>query len=362
MNWTASTATSPIQHGTPVPLHMWWKAPRTFLGILAGFAIMSVVTGITIGPVGIALTEAVRIVAAQIGLIESSGVPLAKEAALISIRLPRVVAGLFVGAILGMAGAAMQGFFRNPLADPALIGVSSGGACGALTAIVMAPSGAEHWAVPGCAMAGAAGVAAFVYRLAGGSSGVDATILLLAGIAVNTLAAAYVAFLLTWTSDQQMRSFQFWLLGSLNGVTWTHSLLLAVAAGLAASVYFHCMRALDALLLGEGEAYCLGIPLRLVKRRLIAATALSVGVTVALCGMIGFVGLVVPHLIRLVTGASHRWVIPGAALFGAGLLTLSDAAARTVVAPAELPIGIFTASIGAPFFLALIYRQKRQFQ
>ena len=288
------------------------------------------------------------------------------ETVVTEIRLPRVLMAMLVGAGLAMAGACLQGLFRNPLADPGLIGVSSGGAVGAIAAIAGAGwlgvgSGlAAELQVPVMAMAGAMVTTFAVYHLARIAGKTHVTTLLLAGIAVNALAGAMVGAILYLSDNDALRRFTFWTLGSLGSASWDQFKLMAPCVLVPLLWLPRYRRALNAFHLGEAEAYHLGFETQQIKRRVIGLSALMVGATVAFCGLIGFVGLVVPHLARLVWGPDFRRLLPASALLGALLTLLADLVARTLNAPAEIPIGVVTALIGAPFFLYLIHRRKRQ--
>ena len=290
-----------------------------------------------------------------------------RDAAIVlQLRLPRTLLGFGVGAALAVSGAMMQGLFRNPLADPALIGVSAGGAMAAVAVIVLGVPAmlvgvTGPFALPLAAFLGSLGTTFAIQRIARGDSRTDVATLLLAGIAVNAIAWAVTGFLIFGSDDRQLRDITFWSMGSLGGATWTTVLGLTpfvvgavFAAGRWAGV-------LDALLLGEREASLLGFDVEPAKRRIVIVTAAAVGAGVAAAGVIGFVGLVVPHLVRLLAGAGHRLLLPASALLGGTLTLCADMVARTIVAPAELPIGLVTALLGGPFFLWLLIRQRRSF-
>ena len=282
------------------------------------------------------------------------------------IRLPRVLVAMGVGAALATAGACLQGLFRNPLADPGLIGVSSGGAIGAILAIssigLIIPAGSflATLHVPLLAMAGALGTTFLVYHVARIAGKTHVSTLLLAGIAVNALAGAIVGAVLYLSDNDALRRFTFWTLGSLHTTTWQSLGIMAPFILAPLGLLPRYRGALNAFLLGEAEAYHLGFNTQWIKRMVIGLCALMVGITVAFCGLIGFVGLVVPHLVRLLWGPDFRRLIPASALLGALLLLCADLLARTVNAPAEVPIGVVTSLVGAPFFLYLIHRRKRQ--
>ena len=278
-----------------------------------------------------------------------------------NIRLPRLLLGLCAGAALGMAGALMQGLFRNPLADPGLIGVSSGAALAAGISIVMGatwfpelPRALGSWTLVLMAFGGGLAVTGLIYMLSRGEGGTRVGLMLLAGIAVNALAGAGLGLLSFLASDEQLRSLQFWLLGSLGGARWSAVQLVALLSVLALALGLPLARTLNAMALGESQAVLLGVPIERVKRRVIVVTALAVGVVTATTGIIGFIGLVAPHMVRLLAGPDHRWVLPGSALLGAAMVLGADAVARTMAAPAELPLGVLTALVGVPFFLLLL--------
>lgn len=274
---------------------------------------------------------------------------------LLQVRLPRVALAIVVGAGLAISGAAMQALFRNPLAEPGLIGVSAGGALGAVGAIVL--GAASLPAVGSAAFVGSLAATWLAWRLGGSSLGVAGV--LLAGIAINALCGAAIGVFTWQASDVQLRSLTFWSLGSLAAASWPLLGALAPWVALLALLLLCDWRAMNALLLGEREAQHLGFALRALRRRLILIVALLVGPLVAVTGTIGFVGLVVPHLVRLTLGADHRALLPASLLAGAIALVLSDWLARVVAAPAELPIGIVTSLIGGPFLLWLLARSNR---
>jgi iron complex transport system permease protein len=282
------------------------------------------------------------------------------------IRLPRVLVAMGVGAALATAGACLQGLFRNPLADPGLIGVSSGGAIGSILAISSLGwlPGLSGWAaaiqVPIWAMAGSMAATVVVYRVARIAGKTHISTLLLAGIAVNALAGAIVGAILYTSDNDALRRFTFWTLGSLHTTTWQTVGIMTPFIILPLLILPRYRGALNAFLLGEAEAYHLGFNTQVVKRIVVGLCAVMVGVTVAFCGLIGFVGLVVPHLVRMIWGPDFRRLIPASALLGAILVLAADLLARTVNAPAEIPIGVVTSLLGAPFFLYLIQRRKRQ--
>lgn len=282
---------------------------------------------------------------------------------LVEIRAPRVLLAGFTGAGLGLAGAALQGLFRNPLAEPGLIGVSSGAALGAILIIVLGsslaiPAPLAPYALPLAAVAGACLVTLFLYSFSVRYGQFGIVTILLVGIAVNALGAVGIGMFQYLADDAALRSLTFWMMGSFGRASWDTLIPATTLMVVAAVPIFGLVRSLDVLQLGESEAFHLGIDVHRVKRRIIICSAATVGAGVALTGIVGFVGLVVPHLIRLVLGASHQYVIPASALLGAMLTMLADLLARTLFAPAEIPVSLITSALGAPFFLWLIARAR----
>lgn len=278
----------------------------------------------------------------------------------LDIRLPRVLLAALVGLALAVSGTVMQGLFRNPLADPTLLGISSGASLSVAMVIVLPLSLTPALALYShmlAAFAGSLVISLIIYNLSQRGHGALAR-LLLAGIAINALCFAAVGVLSYISSDQQLRQFTLWSMGSLGSAQWG-PLLAAASLILPAAAAALCMsRRLNLLQLGDEEAHYLGVNVPQTKLRLLLLSAVLVGASVAVSGVIGFIGLVIPHLMRLRLGADHRWLLPGAALGGACLLLMADTLARTLVAPAEMPVGLLTSLIGGPYFLWLILRQK----
>ncbi|MDR3428376.1 MULTISPECIES: FecCD family ABC transporter permease [Silvimonas] len=274
---------------------------------------------------------------------------------LMQVRLPRVLLAVVAGAGLTITGTAMQALFRNPLAEPGLIGISSGGALGAVAAIVLGAPG-MFWLAP-AAFIGSLLSTAVCYQLGSRQRGMGS--LLLAGVAINVICGSMIGLFTYMADDAQLRSLTFWNMGSLAGATWSQLAFLAPWTLGLSLLLLREWRALNALLLGEREAQHLGFALKSLRRRLIVLVALIVGPLVAATGVIGFVGLVVPHLVRLSLGADHRWLLPNTLVAGAIALSLADWLARIAVVPAELPIGIVTSLVGGPFFLWMLTRKMR---
>ena len=338
--------------------------PRTLIVCLSLLCLLAVWLSLALGPVSLPLFDTLRAGLRLLGLpIAGDGLQQA-EMILGQIRLPRTLLGLTVGGVLALSGVAMQGLFRNPLADPGLVGVSSGAALGAAIAIVGGsllgglPEALGPYLLSICAFLGGLAVTALVYRLGRRNGQTNVATMLLAGIALTALAGSAVGLFTYLADDATLRTLTFWNLGSLNGASYERLWpLLLVTAGVALWLPRRA-KALNALLLGESEASHLGINVERLKRELVFCTALGVGAAVAAAGMIGFVGLVVPHLVRLLAGPDHRVLLPASILAGGSLLLFADLLARLALAPAELPIGIVTAFIGAPFFLFLLLRGR----
>jgi len=337
------------------------RAPRwRWFALLAAGVTIAALFEIMSGPVAISPGQTIAILAERVGLTLPWPYDAAQASVLLQLRLPRAVLAMVVGSALAVSGAVLQGLFRNPLVDPGLIGVSSGASLGAALCIVFGGAlGAwSATALPFVAFAGALIATAVVHRLGMDGNRTQISLMLLAGIAVNAMVGAAIGLLSQVSTDAQVRNLLFWSFGSLSGATWR---ALAIATPLVVVAMILLTRlapALNALLLGEAEASHLGINVERTQRLAVVGSALAVGASVAVSGLIGFVGLVVPHMLRLVFGPDHRLLLPGSALLGALLMLAADLVARQMVAPAELPIGIVTAIIGAPFFLWLLRRER----
>ena len=330
---------------------------------LAGLLLVIIILSMGTGPTGFIPIRAIQIAVASLSE-NAAGAADAREVLIVlDIRLPRTLLGGIVGCALAVSGVVMQGLFRNPLADPTLVGVSSGATLAAVAAIVLGHKigFAEQNAalvLPVAAFGGGLATTIVLYTIATRHGHTSVATMLLAGIALAALAMSLTGIFVLVSDDMQLRDFTFWSLGSLSGATWEK----VIAAGLFTGTGFIALpwfaRGLDALLLGQAEASHLGVHVQALKRMAVFAVAAAVGAAVAVAGPIGFIGIVVPHLLRLAIGPAHRWLLPASALFGGILLIGADMVARTVIAPAELPIGIVTSLIGAPFFLWLLLRQR----
>ena len=283
---------------------------------------------------------------------------------IVNVRGPRVLLAAIVGAALGQAGAALQGLFRNPLAEPGLIGVSAGAALGAVLSIVVLPDLSNHLAggiyiTPFSAILGSFTVIYVLYLLTGGFKRDGITYILLVGIALNAFATVGIGVMTFISTDSQLRGLTFWLMGSFGGATGEMIIPFTLIIFISLFILISIARKIDILQLGEVEALRLGVDVKRLKIYIIFSCALMVGLSVSLAGIVGFVGLVVPHIVRLLGGVNHRYLLMGSAILGSGLTILSDLLARTMIQPAELPVGLVTSALGAPFFLWLILKVKR---
>ena len=326
-----------------------------------------VVFSLGLGAMKIPVLDVLRILANKIGIIDFTVKDDLAENVLLYVRLPRIVLGLLVGAALGISGAAVQGIFRNPLAEPGLIGISAGASLFAVLIIAMESlllvSLSEllgFYLLAFSAFAGAGFAAMLVYQFSKTEGKPNVATMLLAGIAINALAGALTG-LLTYTADeQQLRTITFWMLGSLGGANW--NMIMSITPFILIPVFVLPIysKGLNLFSIGEHQAEQIGMNPGKIKNRVVILSTLAVGACVSVTGIIGFVGLLVPHIIRLIGGADHRLVLPASALLGALVLTVSDMLARVVVAPVELPIGVITALLGAPIFLYILYKDKKK--
>ena len=331
----------------------------------AGILLLAVLSA-GIGPVAITPLQIFAILGDVVGL--AFGVEFGHDhfMVLTAIRLPRVALAALVGASLAVAGALLQGLFRNPLASPMLIGTMSGAMLGAVLFIVIGaallaflPMPLRMIGLPLAAFIGGTSTTLLVYRLASANGRTSVGTMLLAGIAVNSLALAFTGFLITLADDAQLRNITFWNLGGLSGNGWQEVVIVGMALVPLAVLLPGLHTRLNALLLGEREARHLGVHVQRLTALCVGLSALAVGAAVSVSGNIQFVGLVVPNLMRLWLGPDHRLLVPGSACCGAGLMIAADLIARTATAPAELPVGIVTAAVGAPFFLWLLVRHRQ---
>ncbi|HCF51465.1 MAG TPA: iron ABC transporter [Syntrophomonas sp.] len=341
-----------MQHKKPISI---------IIGLLALSLIILMLIGIGIGAVWIPPAEVLSLINGHLNGSSSSysGQMQSHDIIIWSIRFPRVLLGAMVGVCLSVAGAIFQGLFRNPMADPYVIGVSSGAALGAVAAILLLGSlGLKYsYSIPAFAFVCAVLTILLVYSLARTGGKVPVMTLLLAGIAVNSFLSALQSLAMFYSGDQ-MHQVVFWLLGGFSSRGWEYIWMFMPYAVIGTAIAFLYTRELNGMLIGEEQAQHLGIDVERVKVMLLIAAALLIGASVSVSGLIGFVGLIIPHVVRLIIGPDHRVLLPMVALTGAVFMVGADIIARTVIAPEELPVGVVTALIGGPFFIYLLRGQK----
>jgi len=344
-----------------------WKQQRvsTIVGALAVVLVVVALVALSIGQVTIPIKDILSIILFKVGLISQQPDAI-YETVLWSIRLPRIVMTILIGAALAISGAAMQGLFRNPLVEPGLIGVSSGAALAVVALVVFGGAllGNSFFGtsvmMPVAAFVGGFAATMLVMKIGQQLGKTNIAVLILGGVAINALAGALMGLVIFYADENQLRMFTFWTLGDLGGATWQKVLITAPVLILSSVWMLTYQFPLNAIAIGEAEAFHMGVDVERVKKSIVFFGALAVGVSVSLAGIIGFIGLVVPHLVRVVFRADNRLVLPASLLGGPILLLLSDLLARTLVAPTELPIGVVTALIGAPFFIFLLVRANHK--
>jgi iron complex transport system permease protein len=335
---------------------------RFTIAVAALLPLTAAVASLAIGPVSI---SPMRVAAILLHLADGSAAEAGRDAIIVlDVRLPRTILGLLVGAGTAVSGAVMQGLFRNALADPGVVGVSAGAGLAAALWFILGVGIADllPWSVgvfglPISAFIGSLTVTLILRLLAQQDGKTSATLLLLAGIAIGAFASAAIGLLVFIASDQQLREFTFWTLGSLGGATWVKVAMVTPFVAGFLLLAPRLARDLDALALGEAEAFHLGVDVERMKRIAVIGVAAAVGASVAVSGIIGFLGLIIPHAVRLAIGPAHRTLLIVTALTGGAFLVAADLLARTVAAPAEIPIGVITAAVGAPFMLWLLLKQ-----
>ena len=322
---------------------------------LSTLLFIAMIVGLAMGAVAIPVGDIISILTTQ-----NTHTP--SHTIVMDIRLPRVVLAAVIGAVLAVCGVVMQGLFRNPLADPSLIGVTAGASLGASVVIVWLSTYSQYWVafsfISLGAFVGGATAVILVYCLANHNGRTSVATMLLAGIAISALSASINSFLEFHASNDMLRRISLWQMGSLSGASVEQLCLALPMLIVLLIIFMGYSQSLNALLLGESEARHLGINTERLKKTVIVVVAAGMGVTVALVGTIAFVGLVIPHILRLLIGPDHTFLMPASALAGALLLVLADTFARVILAPTELPIGIVTALIGAPFFIGLLKQPR----
>lgn len=332
---------------------------RPLFGALGALVVLMAFAEVALGPVRLGPVD-------LFSVLIGNGEP-GPTAILLQIRLPRMVLGLAVGMGLALSGCALQGVLRNPLADPGLIGVTAGAAVGAVIVIVLGnffigelPAFVRPYALPLGAFIGGIIVTGFVFTFASRSGGTNVATLILAGVAVNAIAGALIGVMVYISDDQQLRDLTFWSMGSIASGNWKSVAVTSVVAVASGLFLLRMGRTLDLFQLGERAAFHAGVDIERQKRRIALLTALSVGAVTAAAGPIGFIGLVAPHMARLIVGPAHRHVLPAAALIGGALILGADLGVRLAVPPSEPPIGLATSMIGGPFFLWLLMRRMNR--
>jgi iron complex transport system permease protein len=332
---------------------------------LSALSVLSILAAVAFGPARIPLSQVMGALLRPAARARAAGGDGGWQRTVVwSIRLPRALLGFLVGGALALAGTALQGLFRNPLADPSILGVSAGASLGAVVMIFLGLAARAVWLLPVGSFLGAALTALVVLGISAqrGRGRIFTTTMLLVGVAVSALNVSFTTFILSvsLSSYDVGRQVIHWILGGLDGRTWDHVWLAGPAILVGALVIALHARELDALLLGEATAQSIGVDVARVRLLLVVATSLMVGASVAAAGPIGFVGLLVPHILRLALGAGHRALLPAAFLLGGAFVVLADLAARTLLLPIEIPVGVVTATVGAPFFLVLLVRRGQE--
>jgi iron complex transport system permease protein len=353
---------APLGEPAPMPPRPVVRAHRRRVAlVLGGFGVALVILTVLGGAIGayhVPLGEVVASVLQRIGIDVGQAPDRVSEQVLWEIRFPRVVLTMVVGGSLACAGAVMQGTFRNPLADPGVIGISSGAALGAVAVIALGIAPFGTWSITVAAFLGGLAAVMLVYGASREGGRTEIVTLVLTGIAVTAFTGAVIGLMMFFSDDAQIRSITFWTLGSTAGATWAKVAAVAplALAGLLIAPLFG--RSLDLLSLGEGPARHLGVPVERLRILMIVIVAVLTAAAVAVAGIIAFVGLVIPHLVRTLIGPGHRALIVGSTLAGAAILVGADLIARTIAAPAEIPLGVLTALVGSPFFFWQLRRTR----
>ena len=340
---------------------MWARLTLTLAVLTLGLLAVSWLA-VSTGPSRIGYSTTATVLLQRIGIRSSAHVDITQKRIIEHIRLPRVVVAALVGMALALSGTALQALFRNPMADAGVLGVSAGGALGAVIAIVSGLQTIHLLFLPGMAFVGAVATAFVVYLIASLTGRLSTASLLLTGMAVSSLLGAILTavILINVYELEAVRQVLHWLAGGLDARNWEHVWVSAGPILVGSAVLLVFARDLNVLVTGEESAHALGVPTSSVRRVLLVTTALITGVAVSVSGVIGFVGLMVPHMLRLIVGPDHRLLLPASALGGAVFLVGADTIARVVIQPAELRVGVITALVGAPFFLFLLYWNRRR--
>lgn len=342
---------------------------RLALTLLTLLLIITVAVSASIGAMSISVSQQISILFKFLHLPAIEEVSDIQQSVFFQIRLPRICLALLIGSGLAISGTSLQALFRNPLADPTFIGISSGASLFAVLGIVTLGSFsffekfsllAGYYALNIFTFAGALLAGIFVYRFSMYQGKLITSTVLLSGIAVNAFCSAFTGLIIFYSNDQELRNVTFWLLGSLGGASWSTVLSIAPFVIIPVMILPGLSKDLNVFTLGEGEASAIGVNTKRLKNLVLILSTLIIGACVSVSGIIGFVGLVVPHILRTALGPDNRLIMPASVLFGAGLLCLADTSSRVIVAPAELPIGILTALIGTPVFLWILIKRRKE--
>lgn len=335
------------------------KSVKVVIPVMLLLLAVAVILATALGAVYVPFQQTVKIILKNLGLLKGLEFGPGQESIIFFIRLPRVVVAVMVGAALSTSGAVMQAMFRNPMADPGILGVSSGASLGAVLAIALGLTARSMYFMPLFASFGALGVALIIFLLSLRGRKIPVLTLVLSGIAVSMFVGAITSVVLTTIRGDQVREFIFWTTGGLNARRWEHVALGIGPIAVCITVLFSFSRELNILLLGDEESYALGLDPSKARKILLFLSSVSTAAAVSVSGSISFVGLIVPHIMRLIVGPDYRMLLPGSAVGGAIFLVVCDLIARTVVMPAEIGVGIVTSLLGAPYFLSLLIRSRK---
>lgn len=336
------------------------KQRRLFIIFLCVMVLVVGAVSLTFGQIAVPLKSTLAVVCTQLGLPFFTPADFTREqlAVIWYIRMPRMLVGLLVGAALGISGAVMQGIFSNPLADPGIIGVSAGAATGAVLSIALGVAAQSMFTMPAFAFCGSICAVMLTVFLAARKGKIPVMTLLLAGVAVGMLLGAVTSGILTFMNEQKLQQYLFWMVGGLDYRRWEHVYLAIGPVTVGIVIILLLARHLNILVLGETEARAVGMPVALYRMGLLLVAAMTTATSVCVSGNIGFVGLVMPHMMRMLIGPDHRYLLPASALAGALFLVICDSLGRVVIAPAEVRVGIMTALLGTPYFLYLLRKMQ----
>lgn len=338
-----------------------FRNKKTAVFLLGAALLCVAAVSLTFGQIDMPVKNTLAVVCHQIGLPFFTEQDFSREqlAVIWFIRMPRMLVGVLVGAALGISGAVMQGIFSNPLADPGIIGVSAGAATGAVLAIATGAASQSMFTMPAFAFCGSLCAVTLTVFLASRNGKIPVMTLLLAGVAVGMLLSAFTSGILTFINEQKLQQYLFWMVGGLDYRRWEHVYLAAGPVCLGIGIMLLLSRHLNVLVLGETEARSVGMPVMYFRMGLLLVAAMTTATSVCVSGSIGFVGLIMPHMMRLLLGPDHRILLPASALGGALFLVICDSLGRVVLAPAEVRVGIMTALLGAPYFLYLLRKMQK---